>query len=136
MKLHWCRLILDDWGTCLRLAPPQGVEPARLLLLPDDVDPANKTWSELVLLSRTKCCESVLDYQLAEYWPAYLGKLAADLETARAEGRSVFLWDRAGTLRLLGYAGLLGDAAPWCDAHQRYAHAQQALLRISLAAME
>jgi hypothetical protein len=136
MELQWRRLILDDWGTCCCATLPLDVEPSRLLLLPNDVDPMGKCWTELVLLSRAKCCKVAVDYRLADYCPAYLGKLAADLETAQADGTSVFLWDVAGAVCLIGYAGLPGEAKPWCDLQQRHATAREALRQIDPTTME
>lgn len=136
MELQWRRLILDDWGICRRASQSPAGEPARLLLLPDNVDPVGKPWTDLVLLSRAKCGVKTADYQLADYCPAYLGKLAADLESAHVEGTSVFLWDAGGAVCLIGYAGLHGETTPWCDLHQCHATAHQALCRLDPETME
>lgn len=136
MELQWRRLSLDDRGTCRRAALSPDEEPGQLLLLPDDVAPVGMRWTELVLLSRAQCCEEAADYQLADYCPAYLGKLAADLEAAFLEGKSVFLWDVGGAVCLIGYAGLPGETQPWCDLRQRFASAHEALCRIDPRTME
>ena len=136
MELQWRRLMLDDWGTCRSATQSPADEPGRLLLLPDDVDPVGRSWTELVLVSRLHCCTGVTDYHLADYWPAYVGKLAADLETAHVAGTSVFLWDVGGAVCLIGYAGLPGEAKPWCDLHRCHATAREALDRIDPKTME
>lgn len=136
MELQWWRLLLDARGVCVAVASAECGDAARLLVLPAAVYPVHKTWTELVLLSRMICGEKVLEFQLGDYWPAYLAKLAADLETTRAEGTSVLLWDTAGQLRLIGYAASLGGAAPWCDLHQRHAQVQTALMALTLPPMD
>jgi len=124
---QWRRLVVDEREVCRRCAAAEEPAAVRLLLLPAEFNPAGETWAELVQHSRQHCAGRTLDFRLADYWPDYVEKLAADLETAHADGVSVCLWDQADAVVLIGYACVPRDAAPWCDTRRQFSSAQAAL---------
>jgi hypothetical protein len=125
MNLVRRRVHFDGVGRALS-APAAVVQSAHVFLLPGDVDVKGRTVAELLEISRS-CQRVVEDYCLADYAPAYVNKLLADMETAQGEGRAVFLWDSNRALLLAGYPRLTGDPQPiWTDTRQWYRTAQNA----------
>jgi hypothetical protein len=126
MKLVRRRIHFDGAGRAL--SAPSGAVPqaAHVFLLPDEADVKGRTIAELLEISRCSQ-QAVEDYCLADYAPAYVNKLLADMETAQGEGRAVFLWDSNRALLLAGYPRLTGDPQPiWTDTKQWYRTAQDA----------
>jgi hypothetical protein len=126
MKLVRQRIHFDGAGRALSALSGGVPQVAHVFLLPGDADVKGRTVSELLKISRDSQA-AVEDYCLADYAPAYVNKLLADMETAQTEGRAVFLWDSNRALLLAGYPRVTGDPQPiWTDTRQWYRTAQDA----------
>jgi hypothetical protein len=126
MKLVRRRVHFDSAGRALSALPGGVPQAAHVFLLPGDADVKGRSVAELLEISR-RSQQAVEDYCLADYAPAYVNKLLADMETAQTEGRAVFLWDSNRALLLAGYPRPTGDPQPiWTDTEQWYRTAQDA----------
>lgn len=129
MTLVRRRIYLDGAGKAV--GPGAGDKAAaHVLLLPSTVDVVARTFADLLEISRN-CQSSLEDYCLADYAPAYLAKLLADMETAHSEGHAVYLWDAERRLVLVGYPRETDENGPdWSDTQRWYATAQDAFHKI------
>jgi hypothetical protein len=128
------QVFLDSAGLAQEEVPHCAPRAVKVLALPARVDVAGRSWSDLLCLVRELPATRSIHFHIADYLPQYARKLTSDLETALAEGKSVYLWASDSDLRLAGYP--LADGPPWTDTDCWYRTAVDALDRQNGIPME